>query len=330
MHITNMDNILLSHGGGGKKTQVLLKEVFLQSFGAGELSKLDDGAIFDSYVISTDSYVVSPLFFPGGDIGKLAASGSINDVVSMGAEPLYMSAGFIIEEGFPVSELKRIVKSLADTIKSIGVELITGDTKVVEKGKCDGVYINTTGIGRVVKELSAERIRPGNLVVINGNIAEHGLSILLARNEYGISSEIKSDCMELWTLIRPTLELDIRFMRDATRGGLAAVLNEVVSNDWGIELYQDKIPISEEVKGMCEMLGLDPLTVANEGKMVIFVSEDDVEKLIEILRKHPGGKNAEVIGRVVDDVKGRVVEKTVVGTRRIVDMPVGEGLPRIC
>ena len=330
MPITNMDRILLSHGGGGKKTQALLKEVFLEMFGSPELLRLDDGGIFGSYVISTDSYVVNPLFFPGGDIGKLAASGSINDVVSMGAEPLYMCTGFIIEEGFPVESLKRIVKSLADTIHSIGVELITGDTKVVERGKCDGLYINTTGVGRIVKNLSVDRIKPGDLVVINGNIAEHGLSILLARNEYGISSGIRSDCMELWTLIKPTLHLDIKFMRDATRGGVAAVLNEVVSKDWGIEIYQDKIPISEEVKGICEVLGFDPLTIANEGKMVIFVAEEDGEKLLENLKRHKGGKDAEIIGRVVDDVKGRVVERTILGTRRIIDMPVGEGLPRIC
>jgi len=329
--IINMDDkILLSHGGGGKKTQDLIRHIFLEKFSNEELNELDDGAVIGDMIITTDSFVVNPLFFPGGDIGKLSISGTVNDIVAMGGTPLFLSAGFIIEEGFPLEDLKKIVDSMSNEAKAVPVKIVTGDTKVVEKGKGDGIYINTTGFGKKTLELGLERIKPGNKIIITGTVGDHGASILLSRNQFEIESGLKSDCAPLYGLLKSILSEDIKFMRDPTRGGLAAVLNEIVRKDWGIEIFEDKIPIREDVKGICEMLGIDPITMANEGKMVIFVEGDRVEETLKTLHMHPLGRDASIIGKVTDQIKGRVVERTVAGTTRIIDMPSGESLPRIC
>jgi len=325
------DKILLSHGGGGKKTQDLIRHIFLEKFSNEELNELDDGAVIDDMIITTDSFVVNPLFFPGGDIGKLSISGTINDIVAMGGRPLFLSTGFIIEEGFPLKDLKRIVDSMSNEAKMIPVKIVTGDTKVVEKGKGDGIYINTTGIGKRMLDLGIKRIKPGDKIIVTGTIGDHGASILLSRNQFEIESGIKSDCAPLYGLLNSVFSNAIKFMRDPTRGGLAAVLNEIVREDWGIEIFEDKIPIKEDVKGICEMLGIDPVTMANEGKMIIFVEGDRAEETLKILHKHPLGQDASIIGDVTDKINGRVVEKTVAGTTRIIDMPSGgESLPRIC
>lgn len=329
-HIINMDKILLSYGEGGKNTNKIIKEIFLENFRNPFLEELDDGAVLENLIFTTDSFVVNPIFFQGGDIGKLSIAGTINDIVAMGGEPLYISCGFIIEEGLEIETLKMIVKSMKMTSEKIDLKIVTGDTKVVEKGKCDKLFINTSGIGNKLKELSKNKIKIGDVIIINGCIAEHGISVMLARNEFNIKSEIKSDCDELWSLIKNVLKYDIKFMRDPTRGGIAATLNEIVSDNWGIELWEEKIPIKESVKGICEMLGFDPLTIANEGKMLIFCSKEDSEVVIDELRKHQNGKDSVIIGEVKEEYKGRVVEKKITGVKRIVDMPSGVNFPRIC
>ncbi len=328
--ILNMDKILLSFGEGGKNTYKIIKDIFLKNFKNKFLEELDDGALIDDIIFTTDSFVVNPIFFPGGDIGKLSIAGTVNDIVAMGGLPLYLSSGFIIEEGLEFEVLENIVKSMKTLAEKIPVQIVTGDTKVVERGKCDKIFINTSGIGRKIKELSRDKIEVNDLVVITGCIAEHGISVILSRNDFNIKSEIKSDCEELWSLIKNILHFDIKFMRDPTRGGIASTLNEIVSQDWGIELWEEKIPIKDSVKGVCELLGFDPLTIANEGKMIIIVSRNDAEKVVEELKKYENGKDATIIGEVKEEYKGRVVEKKITGVRRIVDMPSGSNFPRIC
>lgn len=325
-----MDKILLSHGEGGKNTHRIIREIFLKYFNNPILEKLDDGAVIDEIIFTTDSFVVSPIFFSGGDIGKLSIAGTINDIVAIGGEPLFISSGFIIEEGLEFETLNKIVHSMKITSEKSNVKIVTGDTKVVEKGKCDKLFINTSGIGRKIKDVSKNKIQPGDLVIINGCIAEHGLSVIIARNEFNIKSEIKSDCDELWTLLKEIFKYNIKFMRDPTRGGLASTLNEIVSESWGIELWEEKIPIKDSVKGICEMLGFDPLTIANEGKMIIISSREDADKIIEELGKNENGKNAQIIGEVKEEYRTRVVERRITGVRRIVDMPSGGNFPRIC
>ncbi len=325
-----MDKILLSYGEGGRNTYKIIKEIFLKHFNNEFLEELDDGAVLENIIFTTDSFVVNPIFFPGGDIGKLSIAGTINDIVAMGGEPFYISSGFIIEEGLEFETLERIVHSMKIITKKANVKIVTGDTKVVEKGKCDKLFINTSGVGKKIIDVSRNKISPGDLVIINGCIAEHGLSIIVARNEFNIQSEIKSDCDELWTLLRNTFSYNIKFMRDPTRGGLASTLNEIVSDKWGIELWEEKIPIKESTKGICEMLGFDPLTIANEGKMIIISSREDADKIIEELKKYENGKDAQIIGEIKEEYKGRVVEKKITGVRRIIDMPSGSNFPRIC
>jgi len=329
-HITNMDRILLSYGEGGKNTFKLIKELFLESFRNPILEELDDGALIDDFVFTTDSFVITPIFFPNGDIGKLSIAGTVNDIVSMGGEPLYISSGFIIEEGLEFDILKKIVHSMKEISEKVPVKIVTGDTKVVEKGKCDKIFINTSGIGKKIINVSKNKIFPGDLLIINGCIAEHGISVIVARNEFNIKSEIISDCNELWSTLKNIFKYDIKFMRDPTRGGIAATLNEIVSDKFGIEIWEEKIPIKESVKGICEMLGFDPLSIANEGKMLIVSSRTDAEKIVEELKKYPDGKDAEIIGEITEEHRGRVVEKTITGIKRIVDMPSGGNLPRIC
>ncbi|RKZ20582.1 hydrogenase expression/formation protein HypE [bacterium] len=323
-----MDKILLSHGGGGKLTRKL-EELYLRYFENEKLRELDDGAIFDGYAISTDSFVVNPIFFPGGDIGKLSVCGTVNDLVSMGAKPVYLSLSFILEEGFLIQDLERILSSIRKTCDEAGVEIVTGDTKVVERGKGDGIYINTTGIGKVVMpELSRERIKPGDLILVNGPIGMHGISVMVAREKLGIGGKIESDCAPLTFLL--SLSPGVKFMRDPTRGGVASVLNEVVKGmEWGVVINQEQIPVTPEVSGVCELLGIDVLTVACEGRMLLFVEREKADEVLQGMRRHPLGKESTIIGEVVDE-PGVVLLKTPFGTHRRIEPPPGESLPRIC
>ena len=336
--------VTLAHGGGGKAMRDLIDDVFVSAFDNDALAPLEDQARFslsdllklgDRLALTTDSYVVDPLEFPGGDIGKLAVCGTINDLAVGGAKPLYLTCSVIVEEGIEVDTLRKIARSMADTASAAGVEIVTGDTKVVDKGACDKVFINTAGVG-VIRSglvLGADRAKPGDAVLVNGLLGDHGAAILNARGDMALSTPIQSDCAALNDLIDVLLTAapDTRFMRDATRGGLATVLNEIaLSSDVGIEIFEKQTPIREEVKGFCEILGLDPLYLANEGKIVCVVPDDQTDAALGAMTSHPLGIGAVKIGHVSDQQAGRVVMQTVFGGRRIVDMLVGEQLPRIC
>jgi len=333
------DTILLGHGSGGKLSADLVRDVFLPAFQNPALSRLDDQAIVDlngsRLAITTDSFVVKPLFFPGGDIGSLAVHGTVNDLAMGGAQPLFLSAAFILEEGLPMDVLRRVVESLRKAAESAGVQVVTGDTKVVEKGSGDGLFINTTGIGLVAEgiEMSANRARPGDKVLLSGSIGDHGIAILAQREGLEFESAIQSDSAALHTLVAGMLRVtaDIRCMRDPTRGGLSSTLNEIAGQSGvGIELIEREIPIREEVKGACELLGLDPLYVANEGKLVAIVAPAAAEEVLAAVRQHPLGQEARIIGTVTEKNPGLVVMRTPLGTTRIVDMLAGDQLPRIC
>jgi len=323
----------IGHGSGGKLTKELIENLFLKHFGSPALHTLSDSTYapgFRKLAITTDSYVVQPLFFPGGNIGKLSVSGTINDLTVGGALPKYLTAGFIIEEGFPIEELEKIVSSMAQTAKEAGVEIIAGDTKVVEKGKCDGVYINTAGVGEVVRELSPKLIKPGDRVIVTGTVGDHGIAISLAREEFELEVPTESDCAPLNSLLTPLFELSgLRFMRDPTRGGLATVVIEMCeSAGLGALLFEEEIPVREDVKFVCDMLGYDPLYLANEGKAVIIVSPEDSEKALELLHSHPLGKDARIIGEITEDKD--VLLKTSVGGLRRLELLEEDPLPRIC
>lgn len=333
--------ILLGHGSGGKLSHDLIKELFVNHFSNAVLTEQTDAAIVKiatgQIALTTDSFVVDPVFFPGGDIGKLAVAGTVNDLAVSGARPLYLSASFIIEEGFPFADLERIVKSMADEAKKAGVIIVTGDTKVVNRGKCDKVFINTTGIGEIepgnLSIGSGSGIQPGDQIIINGTLADHGMAVMAAREELSFQTNIQSDCACLNHLIQEALSVtsQMRFMRDATRGGLATVLCELAENKrFGIEIDEAALPVNENVRGMCELLGFDPLYVANEGKVVMVVGKEDAEQVVEALRKNELGKEAAIIGKIVDDHHGRAWLTTGIGGRRIIDMLAGEQLPRIC
>jgi len=333
------DTILLGHGSGGKLSAELLRDVFLPSLRNPVLARLDDQAIVDingqRIAFTTDSFVVKPLFFPGGDIGSLAVHGTINDLAMGGAIPLFLSAAFIIEEGFAVDNLRRIVASMHQAAAAAEVQVITGDTKVVEKGKGDGIFINTTGIGIVPDgiELSANRAQPGDKVILSGSVGEHGIAILAQREGLEFETTIQSDSAALHTLVREMLAVthEIRCMRDPTRGGVSSTLNEIAQQSQvGIELEERSIPVREEVRGACEMLGLDPLYVANEGKLVAIVTPESAQNLLQAIRKHPLGADAQIIGTVKQEHAGLVTMRTPLGTTRIVDMLAGDQLPRIC
>lgn len=337
--LTTRDRVLLGHGSGGKLSAELVRDVFLPAFHNATLAKLDDQAIVDingsRIAVTTDSFVVKPLFFPGGDIGSLAVHGTINDLAMGGARPLYLSAAFIIEEGFSMDSLQRVAGSLQHAAAAAGVQVITGDTKVVEKGKGDGLFINTTGIGIVPDglELSADRARPGDKVILSGSIGDHGIAILAQREGLEFESAIESDSAALHTLVAEMLKTAtaIRCMRDPTRGGLSSTLNEIAQQSQvGIELTEDAIPVREDVKGACEMLGLDPLYVANEGKLVAIVAPEAADALLETMRGHPLGTQAVIVGMVREANPGLVTMRTSLGTTRIVDMLSGDQLPRIC
>ncbi len=333
------NKIILSHGSGGKLMHSLIEEIFLKSFKNDILNKLYDSAVIDfgefEICFTTDSYTVNPIFFPGGDIGKLSICGTINDLSVCGALPLYISASFIIEEGFDVITLEKIVKSMREIAIKSKVKIVTGDTKVVEKGKADGIFINTTGIGIKDKKINLgfEYIKEGDKIIINGDIGEHGLAVLLSRNEFNIKTSIKSDCAPLHTLIGAILKefKGIKFMRDPTRGGIASSLNEIVKNrNYGILIYEREIPIKKNVLSMCEILGFDPLNIANEGKVIIICDKIESKKLIEKIRKNKYGKKAKIIGEIIKEPKGKVLMETITGSVRIIDMPIGEQFPRIC
>ena len=333
------ERILLAHGSGGKLSYDLIRELFLPPLHNPILATLADAAIFSRQgmrlAITTDSYVVDPIFFPGGDIGKLAIYGTINDLAMGGAKPLYLSIGFILEEGFPLDELRVLVNSIKEAAQQCGVDIIAGDTKVVPRGKGDKVFINTTGLGVVSEgvELSVDRICVGDKIIINGFIGEHGIAVMTQREGLEFDTPIKSDAAPLWGLVSQMLEASqgLHLLRDPTRGGVATVLNEVVGgNDFGIRLEEEALPIGEGVAVACEILGLDPLYVANEGKLIAFCQPDSVESVLTAMKRDPYGREAKVIGEVVAAPAGKVIMKTRVGGTRLLDMLTGEQLPRIC
>jgi len=340
----NVPTITLAHGGGGKAMRDLIDDVFVSAFDNDALAPLEDQARFaltdfsshgDRLAFTTDSYVVDPLVFPGGDIGKLAVCGTVNDLAVGGARPLYLSCSVVVEEGVKVDTLREIAGSMARTAADAGVLIVTGDTKVVERGACDKLFINTAGIGAIRRglHLGADKARPGDAVLVNGVLGDHGAAILNARGDMALSTPIESDCAPLNGLIENIIETapDLRFLRDATRGGLATVLNEIaLASEVGIEIFEDQTPIREEVKGFCEILGLDPLYLANEGKVVCVVPDDRVQATLAAMESHPFGLGAAKIGHITEERAGRVIMQTTFGGQRVVDMLVGEQLPRIC
>jgi hydrogenase expression/formation protein HypE len=330
------ENISLNHGEGGKRTRELIRDVFMKKFGMDE--PLTDSAVLEgSLVFTTDAYVVDPLFFPGGNIGKLAVCGTVNDLTVSGAKPRYIACSFIIEEGFPVNDLLVIVDSMAEAAEYAGVRIVTGDTKVVGKGKCDKLFITTSGTGVLdpgKKYISTgERIKPGDKLILNGSLGNHAIAVLGARKQLSFTTPVSSDCAPLNHMIGEVLNncSGVLFMRDLTRGGLGGVLNElveIIGND--ILINESSIPVDEPVRGVCEILGFDPLYLANEGKVLIISSEGMETKILDILRQNPLGKNSVIIGEVTPDKGEKVILKTASGGRRIIDMPSGVQLPRIC
>ena len=338
--IQEYPTVLLAHGGGGRLTQMLIERMFLPAFHNPELESLHDGAVLEiqgaRLAFTTDSFVVSPLFFPGGDIGELAVNGTINDLAMCGARPLYLSLGFILEEGFPMEDLWRVVRSIQEAAREAGVEVATGDTKVVDRGKGDGVFINTTGLGLIPPgiHVAPRRARPGDVILVSGAIAVHGIAILSVREGLEFETTLESDTAPLNGLVEALLQAvgpEVHVLRDPTRGGLSSALNEIASSAGvGIELEEASIPIWDEVKGACEILGLDPLYVANEGKCLVIVALEAAEAALEAMRSHPLGREAAIIGQVVEEHPGSVILRSRVGGKRVVDMLSGEQLPRIC
>jgi hydrogenase expression/formation protein HypE len=333
------ERIVLAHGSGGKATQTLIEAVFLEAFANPMLAPLEDGAVLTAHggrlAFTTDSYVVSPLFFPGGDIGDLAVNGTVNDLAVSGARPLWLSAGFILEEGFPVADLERIVGSMAAAAERAGVQVVTGDTKVVQRGKADGCYVNTAGVGVIERplELGVATARPGDAVLVSGPVGEHGITIMLARGELDIESSVTSDTAPLNGLVERLLDAapGVRGLRDATRGGVATICNEVArAAGVAVVIDEEAVPVRPDVRGACELLGIDPLYVACEGRLVAIVDGGQVDAAMGALRSHPLGAGAAVIGRIGDDPPGLVLLKTSFGGTRIVDLLVGDPLPRIC
>ncbi len=335
------NRILLSHGSGGKLSHELISGLFVKYFSNNLLDSQTDSAILKTFegklAFTTDSYVVDPIFFPGGNIGKLAVCGTVNDLAVSGATPKYLSCGFIIEEGFHLDELKEVVRSMAEEAENAGVKIVTGDTKVVNRGKCDKIFINTAGIGTLDESRHhisfGNNIKAGDKIIINGSIGDHGIAVLAARESLSFQSDVKSDCAPLNGLIGelPCTPGQIRFMRDATRGGLATVLVELAENkNYGILLDEEKIPVNEIVTGACEVFGFDPLYLANEGKVVMVVDGNVAKTVVDALKKHPFGKQAAVIGEITDAHPKKVLLNTAIGGRRILDMLAGEMLPRIC
>ena len=332
-------HVLLAHGGGGKLMHNLLEQVFLPAFHNPLLEGRHDGAVLavgtEKLAFTTDSYVVRPLFFPGGDIGTLAVNGTVNDLAMCGARPLYLSAGFIIEEGLPMETLWRVVQSMRVTADAAGVQIVTGDTKVVDRGKGDGLYINTSGVGRVEHDLkiSPASVRAGDAVLLSGDVGRHGMAIMAVREGLAFESSIQSDCAPLVSPVMSLLEagIGVRCLRDLTRGGLTSALVEIAeAARLAIQIDEAAIPVGEEVRGACEILGLDPLYVANEGRFVAFVAAGDAERALQVLHKHAPGNGAAVIGEVKAGEPGLVALRSRIGALRVLDMLSGEQLPRIC
>jgi len=336
------DRIGPLHGAGGEMMEKLLRERILVHFkdchaGRIGLTELDDGATVDlpaegEAVITTDSHVVKPIFFPGGDIGRLAAAGTLNDLAVMGARPIALTLSLIIEEGFPLDSLERILASFSKTLAEAGAVLVCGDTKVMGHGELDGIAINTTGIGIASRAVSDASISPGDAVIVTGTIGDHGMALLAAREEFNLASPLSSDVAPIWPMIARALEVGgIKGMKDPTRGGLAAALNEMASKSRAtIEIEEGRIPLRREVLGLSDLLGISPLEVANEGKAILIVEDDKAEEILAAIRSHPLGEDAAIIGHVTDEYPGRVVLATEVGGRRFLDMPLGDPVPRIC
>ncbi|QPK65240.1 hydrogenase expression/formation protein HypE [Methylomonas sp. LL1] len=330
----------LSHGGGGRAMAQLIDELFLKHFDNDLLRQHNDQALFSvpagRFVISTDGHVISPLFFPGGDIGSLAVHGTVNDVAMSGAKPLYLAAGFILEEGLPLADLERIVISMAAAAQKAGTPIVTGDTKVVERGKGDGVFITTTGVGIVPEgvTISGDRAKPGHAILVSGSMGDHGVAIMAGREHLEFETSIVSDSAALHELVAAMVAAagsEIHCLRDPTRGGLATALNELARQSGvGMVIDEARIPMKAQVKAACEILGLDPLYVANEGKLVCICSAIAAEQLLHVMQAHPLGRDAAIIGEVIADAHGFVQMRTAFGGSRIVDWPVGEQLPRIC
>jgi hydrogenase expression/formation protein HypE len=337
--ITQHGQIVLGHGSGGKLSAQLIEQVFLPAFNNPVLNKLDDQAILQvngsRLAFTTDAFVVTPLFFPGGDIGRLAINGTVNDLAMSGARPLYLAAAFILEEGLSTDELRRVVQSMSDAAREAGVQLVAGDTKVVNRGKGDKVFISSTGIGIVEKpvNISADRAQPGDKIILSGHIGDHGMAILSQRENLEFEGVIESDCAPLHELVRNMLEVsvDVHCLRDPTRGGVATVLNEIAQrSNTGMLLQETNIPVRDTVRGACEILGLDPLYVANEGKLVAIVPSLHADAVVARMRENPLGADARVIGEVVADHPGMVLMQTEIGGTRVLDTLFGEQLPRIC
>ena len=337
--MTDKDTILLAHGGGGGLTKEIIERIILRHLDNPILAKLDDGACINvpeaELVFTTDSYVVDPVFFPGGDIGKLAVCGTINDLAMQGAEPRYLSLGLILEEGLPIGDLERIIKSVAAVLRETGVTVVTGDTKVVERGKGGGIFINTSGIGvrRPEIDVHVSNARPDDVVILTGTMGDHGMAVMSRREGLRFESDLASDVAPLWDMTRRLLDAvpAVRCLRDPTRGGVAAALCDIAaSSGVGIRINETLLPVKKEVRGACDLLGLDPLNVANEGKAVVVCPLEDSGRALEALRSDSAGREACIIGRVVSELSGMVILETAIGGERIVEPPTGEDLPRIC
>lgn len=336
--------ITMAHGSGGKAMHRLIDQLFVANFDGlkstpledqARLSLADMAAFGDRLAFTTDSYVVDPLFFPGGDIGRLAVTGTVNDLAVGGAKPLYLSCGMIIEEGLPIETLLAVVQSMQRTAQEAGVAIVTGDTKVVPRGACDKLFINTAGVGVIASSVNicADRAQPGDCILINGYLGDHGAAIVDARGELALDNTIKTDCQPLGSLVEKMLAVcpDIHCMRDATRGGLATVLNEFSqASNCCVQIEEQLLPVRPEVRGMCEILGLDPLYLANEGLLVVIVPAESANELLACMQQHPAGEQSVIIGRIAEKPANRVLLKTGFGSQRIVDVLVGEQLPRIC
>lgn len=339
MPLSDYSNVQMAHGGGGRLMQQLIERMFVQAFGNPVLNRRHDGAILDAagqkLAFTTDSYVVRPLFFPGGDIGKLAVYGTVNDLAMCGAHPRWLSLSFILEEGLPMETLWKVVQSIKQAAESTHVQVATGDTKVVDKGKGDGIYINTSGLGVIdhALEIGPQAVQPGDAVLLNGDLGRHGMAIMSVREGLEFESRIESDCAPLAGLVGEMLDagIEIHCLRDLTRGGLSAAMNEIAATAGvRIALDEEAIPINEDVKGACEILGLDLLYVANEGRFIAIIPSDHLTHALDIMRAHPAGKEARFIGTVGSRAEGRVTLKSTIGSERILDLLSGEQLPRIC
>ncbi len=337
-YIPNKGMVTLAHGSGGKETNELIEKVFKAHF-ANEFFTADDAAVMEApsgrIAMSTDGFIVSPAFFPGGNIGKLSICGTVNDLSCMGARPLYLTCAFVIEEGFPLDKLEEIAAAMEKTASEVGVKIVAGDTKVAGKGQVDGVFITTTGVGSILPgtHTSGAFARPGDKIIVTGDVGRHGCTILLARDEYGIEADVTSDCAPLWKGVEAALSVnpDIHVIRDATRGGVGTVLYEIASqSSVGIRIDAERVPVQPQVRGVCDMLGIEPLYLACEGRLVMIVPGEKAEETLEVLRQSPHMENACMIGEITEENAGRVIMSTPIGTQTYLPQPGSELLPRIC